>query len=64
MVIWRGMILMLAGVTFGVVAALALTRVIRNVLYEVSPTDPAIYGLITLLFVDVARWRLARRNPN
>jgi putative ABC transport system permease protein len=54
MVIWRGMSLTLAGVTLGVVAALALTRVIRNLLYEVSPTDPATYALIALLFVGVA----------
>jgi predicted permease len=54
MVIWRGMILTLAGVTLGVAAAFALTRVIRNLLYEVSPTDPAIFGLIALVFVGVA----------
>src|SRR5262245_17645934 len=54
MVIWRGMILTLAGVTLGVAAALALTRVIRNLLYEVSPTDPATFASIALLFVGVA----------
>jgi len=54
MVLWRGMSLTLIGVTLGVAAALALTRVIRNLLYEVSPTDPATFALIALLFVGVA----------
>jgi putative ABC transport system permease protein len=54
MVIWRGMSLTLAGVTLGVAAALALTRVIRNLLYEVSPTDPVTFASIALLFVGVA----------
>src|SRR5262245_12592293 len=54
MVIWRGMSLTLGGVTLGVAAALALTRVIRNLLYEVSPTDPATFASIALLFVGVA----------
>jgi len=54
MVIWRGMSLTLIGVTLGVAAALALTRVIRNLLYEVSPTDPATFALIALLLISVA----------
>ncbi|HKQ72341.1 MAG TPA: ABC transporter permease [Blastocatellia bacterium] len=54
MVIWRGMRLTLVGVTLGVAAALALTRVLRNLLFEVSATDPATFALITLLLVAVA----------
>ncbi|MGH9937424.1 MAG: ABC transporter permease [Blastocatellia bacterium] len=54
MVIWQGMCLTLVGVTLGLAAAFALTRVIRNLLYEVSPTDPATFALIALLFVGVA----------
>jgi putative ABC transport system permease protein len=54
MVIWRGMRLTLAGVTLGVAAALALTRVMKNLLFEVSATDPATFALLTLLLVGVA----------
>jgi len=54
MIIWRGMGLTLAGVALGLTAALAMSRVMKNLLYEVSPTDPATFALITSLFVGVA----------
>jgi putative ABC transport system permease protein len=54
MVIWWGMRLTLVGVMLGVAAALALTRVMKNLLFEVSATDPATFALIALLLVGVA----------
>jgi ABC-type antimicrobial peptide transport system permease subunit len=54
MVIWQGMRLALIGVALGGVAALALTRVMKNLLFEVSPTDPVTFALITLLLIAVA----------
>jgi putative ABC transport system permease protein len=54
MVVWRGMRLTLIGVALGLAAALALTRVIRNLLYEVTPTDPATFALVTLLLICIA----------
>jgi putative ABC transport system permease protein len=54
MVIWRGMRLTLIGVTLGLAAALALTRVLKNLLFEVSATDPTTFSLIALLLVGVA----------
>ncbi|HEY9435300.1 MAG TPA: permease prefix domain 1-containing protein [Blastocatellia bacterium] len=43
-----------AGVTLGVTVALALTRVLKNLLFEVKPTDPGTFALIALLLVGVA----------
>jgi putative ABC transport system permease protein len=54
MVIWRGMSLTLIGVALGLAAALALTRVLKNLLFEVSATDPATFALTALLLVSVA----------
>jgi predicted permease len=54
MIVFWGMRMTLIGVTLGVAAALALTRVIRNLLYEVTPTDPATFALVTLLLVCIA----------
>ena len=54
MVIWRGLSLTLIGVAIGLAAALALTRVIKNLLFEVSPNDPATFALIALLLVGVS----------
>jgi putative ABC transport system permease protein len=54
MVIWRGMSLTLIGVALGSAAALALTRVMKNLLFEVSSTDPVTFALIASLLVGVA----------
>jgi putative ABC transport system permease protein len=48
------MSLTLIGVALGVAAALALTRVMRNLLFNVSATDPRTFALIALLLVAVA----------
>ncbi len=54
MVIWQGLRLALIGVGLGLAAALALTRVMENLLFNVSATDPVIFASIALLLVGVA----------
>jgi putative ABC transport system permease protein len=54
LIIGQGLRLALAGVGFGLLGAFAMTRVIRSLLYDVSPTDPVSFGLIALLLTAVA----------
>jgi putative ABC transport system permease protein len=54
MVIRQGMWLGLVGVTIGLAAALALTRVISSLLFNVKATDPIIFTGISLLLISVA----------
>jgi putative ABC transport system permease protein len=54
MVVWRGMSLALIGAAIGLAAALALTRVMKNLLFNVNATDPATFALVALLLVGVA----------
>ncbi len=52
LVIKDGMKLALAGLAIGIGGALALTRLIRALLFDVTPTDPATFaGVAILLFV-------------
>jgi ABC-type antimicrobial peptide transport system permease subunit len=44
MVVRQGLTLAFAGIGLGVAAALALTRVIAGLLYEVTPTDPTMFA--------------------
>ena len=53
-VIRQGMLLTAAGVIVGVVGALALTRTIKSLLFEVSATDPVVFTAIPLLLVVVS----------
>jgi ABC-type antimicrobial peptide transport system permease subunit len=54
LVIRRAIKLAIAGVAIGLTAAFALTRVVRSLLFEVSPTDPTIFSLIAILLIGVA----------
>jgi predicted permease len=54
MVVRQGASLTAAGIGIGIVAAFALTRLMTGLLYEVSATDPLVYGVITLLLAAVA----------
>jgi putative ABC transport system permease protein len=54
LVIRQGMSLTVIGVVVGLAGALALTRVIGNLLYGVTATDPATFVAIPLLLLFVA----------
>ena len=54
MVVRQGLVLTLAGVCVGLAGAFALTRLMSGLLYEVSATDPVVYGSITALLAAVA----------
>ena len=64
LVIGQGMKLALGGVVIGMLSAFALTRVLRNLLYEVKPTDSLTFAAVSLLLVGIALfacWLPARR---
>ncbi len=54
LVVGQGLALALAGVTLGIGGALALTRVLKDLLFHVSATDPATFAGIAVLFILVA----------
>jgi predicted permease len=53
-VIRSGLLLSLCGAAIGIAAALWLSRVLRALLYGVSPADPVSFTLVALLLVAVA----------
>ncbi len=64
MVVRQGAILIAAGLAIGVIGALAATRLMKSLLYEVSATDPVVFAavFVSLGFVAVlASYIPARR---
>jgi len=64
LVIGQGMALALFGVALGSVAALALTRLMKSLLFNVSATDPSTFIVVALLVSAIALlacWIPARR---
>jgi ABC-type antimicrobial peptide transport system permease subunit len=70
LVISRGLRLTAGGVLFGTVAALALTRLLGKLLYNVNPHDPWVFGsalaVMTITAISACllpAWRAARTDP-
>jgi putative ABC transport system permease protein len=64
LVVGQGMKLALAGVALGLLAAVALTRLMEKLLFEVSATDFSTFAVIAVLLIIVALlacWIPARR---
>jgi predicted permease len=64
MMLGQGMRLLVVGLVVGFIGAVALSRVIRSLLFGVSANDPLIYALVTLVLIAasiVACWLPARK---
>jgi predicted permease len=71
LIIGQGLRLSAAGIILGIIAAIALTRVMASLLVGVSATDPvtfavmaAVFGLIATFAAWIPAQRAARLNPN
>ena len=54
MVIRDGMFMAGTGMAVGIGGALALTRLLRSLLFQITPADPATYSAVTVILVVVA----------
>jgi putative ABC transport system permease protein len=54
LVIGQGMRLVLLGLAIGLAGAIGLTRLLRNLLFGVSATDPLTFSVLALLLTAVA----------
>jgi putative ABC transport system permease protein len=70
LVLGRGLLLAVIGVAIGLIGSLGLTRLLSGLLFGVSVTDPAIFGLVPILLLAIAllavflpAWRATRVDP-
>jgi len=62
LVVGRTLALTLGGVAIGIAGALALTGVMRALLFEVSPTHPATFAAVDFLFTIAGLTRVTSRH--
>jgi putative ABC transport system permease protein len=53
LILSRGLLLTVSGLAIGVAGALALTRVLRRLLFEVSPYDPLSFAVVSVMLLAV-----------
>ena len=70
LILGHGFTLVLIGLVLGIGSALVVTRLLRQLLFEIEPTDPATFVsvaiflvLVTLLSCVLPAWRATRVNP-
>jgi ABC-type antimicrobial peptide transport system permease subunit len=70
LVLLRGLLLTTTGMIIGIALALLLTRLLRNLLYQVSPRDPlafaaafAVMALASSAACFLPAWRATRTDP-
>ena len=70
LILRRGMTHLAIGLTLGLAGALAAGRVLRTILFQTSPADPATLVSITLLMIIIAvsaclwpAWQASRLDP-
>jgi predicted permease len=70
LILGHGLRLTAVGLVAGLAGAVALARLMRALLYDVQPTDPATYGAVTVVLLGAAlaasalpAWRAARVDP-
>jgi len=70
LVVSRGLRLTAAGVFLGTAAALAVTRLLGELLFQVSPHDPVVFGVALAVMITTAllacllpAWRASRTDP-
>ena len=66
----QGALLIIGGVTMGLLISLAATRALATLLYDVSPADPLTYAVVTIVLVITAlvacyipAWRATKVDP-
>ena len=68
LILRQGLKLTLSGIGLGLLIAWAVTRLLTNLLYSVSATDPSIFGGVALLLIVVALlacyWTCTSSNEN
>lgn len=64
LIVGHSLALVLIGIALGLLAAVAVTGVLRNLLFEVAPSDPRVLGAVSLVLLGtgfLASWVPARR---
>jgi putative ABC transport system permease protein len=54
MIVGQGLVLALLGVGIGIAGALAITGLLKSLLFEVTPTDPATFAGVAMVLVSAA----------